>query len=206
MCQHFLCAALVVLVLAPTCPADPPQLPRVGEPVVTAAEEEYEIALIAAVHQFAERGEKRHLRAMIAKHPAWVEVRLKFPGPHKPSPGDQYTLLHRAAEKGHLDVVMLLLELKADVQADGGSGWTPLHLAVSSGQLNVVKVLVEVGADVNAATTARPRSPLPSGPPNSPSVFSEQVPAYTPLDLALRGKRDEVVKYLKEKGAKASEK
>ncbi|CAK9253192.1 unnamed protein product, partial [Sphagnum jensenii] len=57
------------------------------------------------------------------------------------------TPLHRAAEKGHLDVVKYLVEKGADVKAANKYGYTPLHWAASSGKLDIVKYLVEKGAD-----------------------------------------------------------
>ena len=44
------------------------------------------------------------------------------------------TSLHEAAEAGHLDVVRLLLERGANVEAKDAAGETPLHLAVAQGR------------------------------------------------------------------------
>ncbi|GAA6077549.1 unconventional myosin-XVI-like, partial [Tachysurus ichikawai] len=47
---------------------------------------------------------------------------------------DGVTLLHIACASGYREVVDLLLENGADVQATDNSYWTPLHLAAKYGQ------------------------------------------------------------------------
>ena len=53
------------------------------------------------------------------------------------------SLLHKAAEKGHLDVIKYLIEEKqynAEPRDDNGN--TPLHVAAYFGQLDIVKFFV----------------------------------------------------------------
>ena len=59
------------------------------------------------------------------------------------------TPLHLAATGGHIEIVRLLLEKGADINARDIKG-TPLHWAASRGHLEVVRWLVENGADINA--------------------------------------------------------
>jgi len=62
-----------------------------------------------------------------------------------------YTPLHVAAEKGHLEVVKILIQNGAVVDARDEEMNTPLLLAVrNNGTLDVVKSLVEHGADILA--------------------------------------------------------
>jgi ankyrin repeat protein len=56
-----------------------------------------------------------------------------------------------AAAAGHTEAVKVLVELRADVNADGDDGMTALMLAAEAGKSEAVKVLVELRADVNAA-------------------------------------------------------
>ncbi|CAK9115055.1 unnamed protein product [Durusdinium trenchii] len=56
-----------------------------------------------------------------------------------------------AAERGHLEVVRLLLEAGADPNAATRCGHTVLMFAAQNGHLEVARVLLEVGADPNAA-------------------------------------------------------
>jgi ankyrin repeat protein len=68
--------------------------------------------------------------------------------------------LHLAAEKGHNDVVKLLLEHKAEVDAKTESGETPLYLAAEKGHKDVAELLLSHGADVNAKDKNFGRTPL----------------------------------------------
>lgn len=62
------------------------------------------------------------------------------------------TPLHLAAKAGHVDIVKMLIQKSADVDAQDCKGITPLLLAGCIGDRgvfeNIVQVLVEKGADV----------------------------------------------------------
>ncbi|KAK8751767.1 hypothetical protein OTU49_010264 [Cherax quadricarinatus] len=64
------------------------------------------------------------------------------------------TSLHHAAVEGHLDVVKVLLNWKADVnkrsKAEDDNGGTPLHLAAEEGHADIMELLVSAGADAEA--------------------------------------------------------
>ncbi len=67
---------------------------------------------------------------------------------------NQNTALHEAANKGHANIIELLLEKgsakkSALIESSNSQGNTPLHLAVSNGG-RVVSVLLEQGANLNA--------------------------------------------------------
>ena len=59
------------------------------------------------------------------------------------------TVLHIASKSTSLEIVDLLINYKADVNANDMDGFTPLHLAAMHGNIQVVKKLVETNADVN---------------------------------------------------------
>ena len=63
---------------------------------------------------------------------------------------DCFTALHFAVQEGHRDVVEVLIDAGADIDAKINGGRTPLHVACLYGELAIVKVLVKAGADVCA--------------------------------------------------------
>jgi ankyrin repeat protein len=73
---------------------------------------------------------------------------------------DGETPLCMASEKGHAEVVKMLLGAGADVnKAATDDGATPLWTASYHGHAEVVKMLLSAGADVNKARTMPRRGP-----------------------------------------------
>ena len=60
------------------------------------------------------------------------------------------TALHKAAAKGHHDVVQLLLSRGASIEAMDIGNRTPLHCAVSNGHTNIVELLLSKEASIEA--------------------------------------------------------
>jgi ankyrin repeat protein len=56
---------------------------------------------------------------------------------------DDWTPLRLAVQNGYFEVVKLLIEEKASVDAIIKEDWTPLHLAAQKGYLAVVKLLIK---------------------------------------------------------------
>lgn len=92
---------------------------------------------------------------------------------------DGCTPLHLAVAGGHGRIVARLLAAGADPNARDECGYTPLHLAAELGQADLVKRLILAGASVDA-------------------LVAEE----TPLGLALRERRMQVVGLLRQVGAR----
>ena len=60
------------------------------------------------------------------------------------------TPLMKAAKQGHLEVVKLLIENKADFNYKNFRGENALFLACESGHFEIVKFLIEIGSSVNS--------------------------------------------------------
>jgi hypothetical protein len=58
---------------------------------------------------------------------------------------EERTALHRASEDGKTDLVQLLLERGADIEATENQAWTPLHTASNAGNTDVVQLLLDRG-------------------------------------------------------------
>ena len=60
------------------------------------------------------------------------------------------TSLHKAAKSGHTDIVHMLLENGANINAQCKSLQTPLHKAAIFEKEDILRLLIKYGADVNA--------------------------------------------------------
>jgi ankyrin repeat protein len=88
--------------------------------------------------------------------------------------------LHAGVAGRNFDLVKLLVERGAPVNARQHGGWTPLHAAAQNGDAAMVALFLEHGADVNARAD------------NS----------QLPMDLALTKGHQEIVTLLEQHGAK----
>jgi ankyrin repeat protein len=91
----------------------------------------------------AKTGQVRRLKELLATDKSLINARDK----------DGSTPLHCAVWKGHEQVVAVLLDACADVNAHNENdhwGTTPLHAAAHANQAAIAQLLIEHGADVNS--------------------------------------------------------
>jgi ankyrin repeat protein len=88
----------------------------------------------------AETGDTTMVRELLA---AGVDVNFSTEG------GGGRTAIYMAAMEGHLEVVNILIDARADVDKVRTDGCSPLFTAAGNGHLEVVKALAGAKADVN---------------------------------------------------------
>ncbi len=153
------CVVLAAALAAAGCAAQAPKPTADGAP---AAE-----AFLQAVRD----GDRAAADAAVTAHPEWVNEII---GPWECPP------IHYAADGGHADIVRLLIERGADVNAHHPRyRWYPLHEAANQGHADVAALLLDHGAEVNPANHD----------------------ALTPLLMAAAEGRRDVVVLLIERGA-----
>ena len=117
-------------------------------------------------------------------------------------------------EAGSLPVAAFLVNKGADVNARSTDGWTPLMLAAGNGRLDVVKYLVDKGANVNAQDKGD-WTPLLSAAceggemdmvkylvSKGANVNARSKTGQSALTLATDRKKQDIVEFLKQHGAK----
>ncbi|RDW66000.1 hypothetical protein BP6252_09635 [Coleophoma cylindrospora] len=93
----------------------------------------------------ANDGETSFLTACGQKSRRIVELFLRAGAdPNSIQPDNRYTALHKAAEGGDVEIVKLLVERGADVNAELPGGLTALHLASEKGHDDIVKLLFDL--------------------------------------------------------------
>ena len=95
----------------------------------------------------AKSGEVQSIKALLEKDPDLIHATDR----------DGSTPLHCAAWKGHIEIVELLLDASAEIDAHNNNthwGTTPLHAASHGKRTAVAKLLIQRGAAINL------RSPL----------------------------------------------
>jgi ankyrin repeat protein len=131
--------------------------------------------------------------------------------------GGGWTTLHWAISNGHVQVVKVLREHGADIEATANSGWTPLHLAAMKGHLAVVTGLLSPngilgkrksrGANIEAADE-RGDTPLHKASRNGhfpvvkalvnggANILEANNDGRLPIHLAVSRRKSAVAKYL----------
>lgn len=98
------------------------------------------------IHDAVVKGDVDKVRALLDQDPRLIEARTQDQEGETP--------LHDAARWERKDIVQLLLERGADVNAKTkGLGYTPLHITAARGNQAIADLLLAKGADINAQST-----------------------------------------------------
>lgn len=133
------------------------------------------------IHEAARKGDLKKVTELLAENPGLVNARIT-----SSEDGAMYkkTPLHFASEFGHKEIVKLLIDKKADIDAKTAFGYTPLHFAAMAGRKNVAELLIAKGCKLNIKNT-----------------FS-----ITPIFLAASSGHIDVIELLVSKGVSLNEK
>ncbi|MFF4569573.1 ankyrin repeat domain-containing protein [Streptomyces sp. NPDC001410] len=128
---------------------------------------------------------------------AGADVNARFIGPHRETP------LHWAASNDDVPVLDALLDLGADIEADGGviGGGTPIADAVAFGQWNAARRLLDRGARTSlwqAAALGEADRVTACFPPQAEPPSREEIT--NALWCACHGGQQPVAAYLLERG------
>lgn len=110
---------------------------------------ENNIAVISKLHAAIEAGKTSAVKATLEKHPDLLGLPLYG------LPGHE-TLLHLAAESGHIDICELLVTMgiALDTPATSSGDTTPLSGAARNGHLEACKWLLDAGARIDGWPTS----------------------------------------------------
>ena len=79
---------------------------------------------------------------------------------HHTKQGNQWTLLHYAANYNHTHLIDYLIESGIDVNARSKNGWSALALASDEGDIEIVEKLIKHQADIELSTIKSKKTPL----------------------------------------------
>lgn len=127
-------------------------------------------------------------------------------------PQDNWTPLAAAARKGHIEMVHLLLDAGAPLEATGPATEPPLVAAIQRGSVDAVRILIAAGADLNGGPSAD-YIPLVTAASNGSEEIVQLLVAagamvnatdsmgVSPLHAAVQPGREKIVQFLVWSGA-----
>lgn len=131
---------------------DPNTLNPSGEPGLLLAVKEPSIKVAEVLIHWPKtdvelRNKQDESPLMMAAYKGLLEISQKLIARDADVNKTGWTPLHYAATRGHLEIITLLLDKHAYIDAESPNGSTPLMMAAGYGPPEAVKLLLESGAD-----------------------------------------------------------
>jgi hypothetical protein len=157
--------------------------------------------LINAVHD----GDLVAIRAILNGHPELVNASTDIHPRMRPSDTLTMRLIHLAIAEGKADVLRLLIECDADLNARNADGRTPLHDCFELNHDDFAKILMDAGAvpDVCAAAAYGLHDQLEQILQNEPAQANDLTTGNSPLGWAAYGHQPRSAEILFQHGAVA---
>jgi hypothetical protein len=157
--------------------------------------------LINAVHD----GDLGVMREILDAHPELVNASTDIHPRMRPSDTLTMRLVHLAIAEGKADVLRLLIERGADLNARNADGRTPLHDCFELNHDDFAKILMDAGAvpDVCAAVAYGMYDQLEQILRNDPAQANDLITGNTPLGWAAYGHQPRSAEILFQHGAVA---
>jgi ankyrin repeat protein len=93
---------------------------------------------------YSEMNDVNHLRSLLEKEKG-LDINSKLI--------DDWTALHLAANEGHSEIIEILSQYKANLEAETKMERRAIHIAALRGNLKVIQILVKNGAQINPRVT-----------------------------------------------------
>ncbi|MGA9978702.1 MAG: ankyrin repeat domain-containing protein [Candidatus Sulfotelmatobacter sp.] len=155
--------------------------------------------LINAVHA----GDLETMRKILDRHPDLVNAGADLPRLDRPSDTVAMRLIHLAIAEAKVDVLRLLIERGADLNARNADGRLPLHDCFELNHDDFAKILLEAGAepDVCAAAAYGMHDQLEQILNRDPATVNDLITGNSPLGWAAFGHQPKSATILFQHGA-----
>ena len=167
-------------------------------------------AYVDALHDFGQRlvnavhdGELETIRKILDRHPELVNAGTDLPRRERPSDALSMRLIHLAIAEAKPDVLRLLIERGADLNARNADGRLPLHDCFELNRDDYAKILLEAGAkpDVCVAAVYGLHDQLEQILQSDPAQANDLTTGNSPLGWSVYGRQPKSATILLEHGA-----
>lgn len=112
----------------------------------------------------------------------------------------EYTALHIAAQQGNTDIMKLLIDAGAKINATDNDHWTPILVAAANGHTACVEILITAGANISFAALHRHPATLKKLIDLVAYIKAKNNACQNPSDITKEQKHTETVTLLSDNG------